>query len=60
MKDRIKELETELEEAKNQIQTQNQRIRELELRKAQYDSIIDNMTELVERSGPNYSLRFVQ
>ena len=38
MKDRIKELETELEEAKNQIQTQNQRIRELELRKAQYDS----------------------
>lgn len=59
MKDRIKELETELEEAKNQIQTQNQRIRELELRKAQYDSIIDNMTELVERSGPDYSLRFV-
>ena len=59
MIDRIKELETELEEAKNQIQTQNQRIRELELRKAQYDSIIDNMTELVERSGPNYSLRFV-
>lgn len=32
---------------------------ELELRKAQYDSILENMKEYVERSGPDYALLYV-
>ena len=33
--------------------------RGLELRKAQYDSILENMTEFVERSDPNFLLTYV-
>lgn len=48
-----------LDEALAMIQEQKNKIRKLELRKAQYDSILENMTELVERSAPDYSLLYV-
>lgn len=41
------------------IDEQKQKITELELRKAQYDSILKNMTEFVERSDPNFALTYV-
>ncbi|MEG2657965.1 MAG: PAS domain S-box protein, partial [Clostridiales bacterium] len=41
------------------IEEQKQKIAALELRKAQYDSILKNMTEFVERSDPNFSLTYV-
>lgn len=54
-----KTTEEKLQLAKVRIRGQEQRIRELELRKDQYDSIMENMRELVERSGPDYYLRYV-
>lgn len=54
-----KTTEEKLQLAKVRIRGQEQRIRELELRRDQYDSIMENMRELVERSGPDYYLRYV-
>lgn len=54
-----KALEEKLKLAEARIKEQEQIIRELELRKDQYDSIMENMQELVERSGPDYYLRYV-
>lgn len=48
-----------LAQAKEIIEEQQKTIRNLELRKEQYDSIMENMTELVERSAPDYSLLYV-
>ncbi|MEG1496153.1 MAG: sigma 54-interacting transcriptional regulator [Clostridiales bacterium] len=48
-----------LPEALKIIQAQKQQIKDLELRKSQFDSIMENMTELVERSAPDYSLVYV-
>lgn len=54
-----KALEEKLKRAEAQINDQQQIIRGLELRKEQYDSIMENMQELVERSAPDYYLRYV-
>ncbi|MDO4542609.1 MAG: sigma 54-interacting transcriptional regulator, partial [Bacillota bacterium] len=50
---------TDLEEAKRIIKEQESVIYGLNLRKEQYDSIMENMTELVERTNANYSLIYV-
>ncbi len=52
-------LEEKLKQAEERIKEQEQVIRGLELRKDQYDSIMENMQELVERSGPDYYLLYV-
>ncbi len=48
-----------LSEALAIIKEQEKEIHGLKLRKQQYDSIMENMTELVERSAPDYSLTYV-
>ncbi len=52
-------LKEALANAEAKIEEQNREIAELRLRKAQYDSILENMTECVERSGPDYRLLYV-
>ncbi len=52
-------LEERLKEAEAKIKAQNQVIRNLELRKEQYDSILESMSELVERTDPNLNLIYV-
>ena len=52
-------LETKLKQTEAQIREDQKVIHDLELRKAQYDSIMENMRELVERSAPDYYLRYV-
>mgnify|MGYP004547930279 CR=1 FL=1 len=51
-------LEERLKEAEAKIKAQNQVIRNLELCKDQYDSIMENMSEFVERSDPNFYLTY--
>lgn len=51
-------LEARLQEAENKIREQNQTIRNLELYKEQFDSIMENMSEFVERSDPNFYLTY--
>ena len=51
-------LEERLKEAEAKIRAQNQVIRNLELCKDQYDSIMENMSEFVERSDPNFYLTY--
>ncbi len=53
------DLRTALMKAEALIEEQKKTIAELGLRKAQYDSILENMTEYVERSGPDYRLVYV-
>lgn len=55
----VLDLREKLTQAEARLQEQAANIRELELRRAQYDSILENMKEYVERSGPDYSLRYV-
>lgn len=57
--ERINLLEEKLRQAEARIEAQNKDIRKLELRKQQYDSIMENMSELVERSGPEFNLHYV-
>lgn len=52
-------LEKKLKEADKKIEEQTKIIRELELRKDQYDSILENMSEMVERTDPNFYLLYV-
>ena len=52
-------LEEKLKAAEAKIKEQSLVIRELELRKDQYDSILENMSELVERTDPEYHLLYV-
>lgn len=52
-------LEAKLKQTEAQIREDQKIIHDLELRKAQYDSIMENMQELVERSAPDYYLRYV-
>lgn len=48
-----------LDQALAIIEEQRQTIHRLKLRKEQYDSIMENMTELVERTAPDFSLIYV-
>ena len=57
--DTLKELQTALDSANAVIEGQKKVISELKLRKEQYDSIMENMEELVERSDPEFSLLYV-
>lgn len=52
-------LEEKLKTAEAKINEQNKIIRELELRKEQSDSILENMSELVERSDPHLYITYV-
>ena len=57
--EKIHLLEEKLKAAEAKIEEQSSVIRELELRKDQYDSILENMSELVERTDPEYHLLYV-
>ena len=58
MNDRQNFLETRLKEAEAKIRAQSRIIRNLELYKEQFDSIMENMSEFVERSDPNFYLTY--
>ena len=58
MNDRQNFLETRLKEAEEKIRAQSRIIRNLELYKEQFDSIMENMSEFVERSDPNFYLTY--
>lgn len=58
MDKRLSYLQDRLKEAEDKIKLQNQTIRNLELYKEQYDSILENMSEFVERSDPNFYLTY--
>ncbi len=59
MEERCRYLEERLEGLKDIIKQQQETIRELELRKNQYDLILENMSELVEISDEQFYLRYV-
>lgn len=59
MDEKTRQLEEQLKEAEAKIEAQSSVIRELELRKNQYDSILENMSELVERTNPDFHLLYV-
>lgn len=52
-------LEESLKKAEAKIEEQNKIIQELKLRKEQSDSILENMSELVERSDPRFYITYV-
>lgn len=59
MEEKLRLMEEKLREAETKIEEQAAVIRELELRRDQYDSILENMSELVERTDPDYRLLYV-